>query len=154
MAFVGNPLGRGLSPELFAAFAVEADDDELVPRVGVRDAEDALRLVLRLGEIGIDPARVDRCEQKNLVAPDDRRGASHLMFLLMPHLIGGLAVRETPVAAGPRHWCQWSGARFSNDSAPRAGVSKSQKTTGRGLVNIGFFKGEHCPPNETQHYGF
>ena len=41
----------------------------------------------------------------------------HLMFSSSPHVTGGFAVVDTPVAFGPRHWCQLS----VNDS-PKAGI--------------------------------
>ena len=42
-----------------------------------------------------------------LETPRPSIGTFHLIFSDSLQVIGGVAVRETPFASGPRHWCQF-----------------------------------------------
>src|SRR5262245_49345745 len=57
---------------------------------------------------------------------DPRPGIStfHLTLCFSLHVVGGLAVFDTPVMYGPRHWAQY----FSLSSAPRWATATPRNT--------------------------
>ena len=64
------------APKGFSGGAIQAKHDIFVCSVRMRDAEDTLRLVFRLGKGWIDFSGIDGCKQENLIAPNDWRCAA------------------------------------------------------------------------------
>ncbi len=79
--------GGGLLPEYFARSAIEAKDDELVKVRGPLNASRisaARRRLRQFRQRFSDLVRLDRCQKKDLVAPDDRRRRTPAWYFDLP----------------------------------------------------------------------
>ena len=99
------------------------------------DAEHALRLILRARQRGIHFAGIDGCEDENLVAPNDRRGAAVALDGDFPLDIFIFA---------PLRW-RLGGAR----NARGAGPAPVMPVVGLGFLKIGSVRSER----ESEYYG-
>ena len=82
--FVRHLSCRQVTPKQFAGAAIVTKHDHLVARVRMLNAEDALRLVFRLGQGGVDFTGVDRGGDKYLVACDDGSAGAFAFELDLP----------------------------------------------------------------------
>src|SRR5262245_39650969 len=59
----------------------------------------------------------------------------HFTFFVVDHSVGGFPFGATPVASGPRHWCQLSS--FCSLMSAAQSVTAQSKTA-RKLIQVGF----------------
>ena len=64
------------APKGFSGGSIQAKHDIFVCSVRMGDAKDPLGLVFGFGQGGVDFSGIDGCKDKNLVAPNDGRGAA------------------------------------------------------------------------------
>ena len=97
---MGDQFGCGLTPQDFAGVAIDAKDDKFIGGIGVGDAEDAFGLILRLGQGWVHFAGVDRTENEQFVAPDDRGGTAVALDRHLPLDVVGWAPLDGRLGRG------------------------------------------------------